>query len=54
MDVDAGIIIILEAGGKVTDFYGKSFDKSSPELLASNGKLYEKILDLISSRSVTE
>jgi myo-inositol-1(or 4)-monophosphatase len=39
-DVAAGAILVKEAGGKVTDFQGKPFRLSNPELLASNGKLH--------------
>jgi myo-inositol-1(or 4)-monophosphatase len=39
-DVAAGALLVLEAGGKVTNFSGKSFDIHSKEILASNGLLH--------------
>jgi len=46
-DVAAGILIIGEAGGKVTDFNGNSGDYSGREVLATNGLLHETLLQLI-------
>ncbi len=46
-DLAAGWLLVEEAGGKVTDFGGKKFDLSAPEILASNKKLHEKLLTLI-------
>lgn len=46
-DVAAGILLVTEAGGKVSDFGGKRFKIDSPELLASNGKLHPKLLGVI-------
>lgn len=46
-DVAAGMLLIEEAGGKVTDFQGKEGDYSGAEVLATNGLLHEVVLDLI-------
>lgn len=46
-DVAAGILIIGEAGGMVTDYTGKSGDYSGREVLATNGILHEVLLELI-------
>lgn len=46
-DVAAGILIIGEAGGKVTDYKGNSGEYSGREVLATNGKLHEVFLNLI-------
>jgi len=43
----AGSIIVLEAGGKFTDYSGKKWKIHSEGILASNGKLHNKILKLI-------
>ena len=42
-DVAAGSLLVLEAGGKVTNFSGKSFDLGSKEILASNGFIHSSL-----------
>lgn len=48
-DVAAGILMVEEAGGKVTDMYGNTIKNRdlSKGLVASNGKVHEKLLRLI-------
>jgi myo-inositol-1(or 4)-monophosphatase len=46
-DVAAGILLIEEAGGKVTDFQGRRGDYSGREVLAANSFLHEELLELI-------
>ena len=46
-DIAAGIIIIKEAGGKVTDFKGKEADHYTNYIVASNGKVHNKILKVL-------
>ena len=45
-DYAAGIILVTEAGGKVTNFSGTPFsvDDSRNEVLATNGKIHNQIL----------
>jgi myo-inositol-1(or 4)-monophosphatase len=43
-DVAAGGLLVMEAGGNVTDFAGKPFDPLRREILASNRKLHGKLL----------
>jgi myo-inositol-1(or 4)-monophosphatase len=43
-DTAAGVLIVEEAGGKVTNFHGGPFELSSRETLASNGLLHEVLL----------
>jgi myo-inositol-1(or 4)-monophosphatase len=43
-DTAAGVLLVLEAGGKITDFSGGAFDISSRELLATNGAIHEELL----------
>jgi myo-inositol-1(or 4)-monophosphatase len=43
-DTAAGVLIVEEAGGKVTNFHGGPFELSSRETLASNGLLHESLL----------
>ena len=47
-DVAAGVLLVKEAGGKVTDFKGEPFDAFKPvQLLSSNGKVHAQILSTI-------
>lgn len=43
-DVAAGILLVEEAGGKVSGFQGQPFQLDSKELLASNGALHGALL----------
>lgn len=43
-DTAAGLLIVEEAGGKVTTFSGGDYDIYAPNILASNGMLHEQIL----------
>jgi myo-inositol-1(or 4)-monophosphatase len=43
-DTAAGVLIVEEAGGKVTDFSGGAFQIASRETLASNGLVHEALL----------
>ncbi|MBZ5570560.1 MAG: inositol monophosphatase [Acidobacteriia bacterium] len=42
-DTAAGVLIVQEAGGKVTDFHGGPFQLNSRETLASNGLVHEAL-----------
>lgn len=46
-DVVAGVIIIQEAGGKVTDYKGKDYTINSEGIVASNKKIHEEVIKLI-------
>ncbi len=48
-DIAAGILIVREAGGKVTDFDGKSDVLDSPSILASNSALHEALLKRVAT-----
>ncbi len=48
-DVAAGYIILTEAGGIVTDFNGGKYSVYNKEILASNGKIHNDILEVIKS-----
>ncbi len=48
-DYAAGILLVQEAGGKVTDMKGNPFTINSNDVVASNGKCHDKILKLIGS-----
>jgi myo-inositol-1(or 4)-monophosphatase len=46
-DTAAGLLIISEAGGKITTFDGGAYDIYAPNILASNGRLHQELLALI-------
>ncbi len=47
-DTAAGILLIEESGGRVTDFSGNHYRLDSREVLASNGLIHEELLGLFS------
>jgi myo-inositol-1(or 4)-monophosphatase len=49
-DVAPGVLLVQEAGGKVSDFQGNFWKPQTSDLLFSNKKLHENILSLISSQ----
>jgi myo-inositol-1(or 4)-monophosphatase len=56
-DTAAGILLIEEAGGRVSDFSGGHFRLDSREILASNGLIHEELLgffrDLFAGRNLS-
>jgi myo-inositol-1(or 4)-monophosphatase len=46
-DMAAGVIILRESGGKVTDFKGAPHSIYRRELVASNGVIHQAMLDLL-------
>lgn len=46
-DVAAGALILRQAGGKVTDFKGGNDWSSGNEVLASNGKIHEVMMEMV-------
>ncbi|MBI2133327.1 inositol monophosphatase [Candidatus Woesearchaeota archaeon] len=46
-DYAAGILLVTEAGGIVTDWNGRAWDNSTSYILASNGKLHEDIKKIV-------
>jgi myo-inositol-1(or 4)-monophosphatase len=46
-DTAAGRIILEEAGGKVSDFKGTPFSVYMKEILASNGRLHEEMINVL-------
>lgn len=47
-DVAAGVLLVREAGGTVTDIDGRPFRLTrGPELVASNGRIHEQMLDVL-------
>lgn len=48
-DICAGILLVEEAGGIVTDFNGNKIDIFSKRILASNAKVHQSILDVLNN-----
>lgn len=46
-DVAAGYLILNEAGGKLTDFTGNKYSIYNKEILASNGKIHNEMLEVL-------
>jgi myo-inositol-1(or 4)-monophosphatase len=47
-DIAAGIVILTEAGGRITHFDGTPCTMDSKRVVASNGKIHEELLDIVS------
>jgi myo-inositol-1(or 4)-monophosphatase len=45
-DTAAGILLVTEAGGRVTDFSGDPYKLDSREILASNGRIHAELVKL--------
>jgi myo-inositol-1(or 4)-monophosphatase len=56
-DTAAGILLVEEAGGRVSDFAGRTFRLNSEETLVSNGKIHNELVgmfeDLFAGRKLT-
>ena len=46
-DTAAGALIVAEAGGLVTDFAGEAFSNYMPEVVASNGLVHDRMIDVL-------
>lgn len=46
-DIAAGVLIVQEAGGKVTDLQGNEYNLRTRSLLASNEKVHDDLLQLL-------
>ena len=46
-DVAAGLLLVQEAGGMITDLEGQSYHLGGGEMLASNGRIHQELVDLI-------
>jgi myo-inositol-1(or 4)-monophosphatase len=46
-DTAAGLLIVTEAGGRITTFEGRDYDIYSPNILASNGVLHRELSMLV-------
>ncbi len=52
-DTAAASLIVKEAGGTVTDFSGNPYSIYKPEILATNGKIYAEMLEVIRKSAQT-
>ena len=43
-DMAAGVLMIREAGGRVTDMKGRAASLAGPHLLATNGRIHDQVL----------
>lgn len=50
-DIAAGVLLVTEAGGKVTDFRGKPWRPVNSDMVFSNGKVHGKILKILNTES---
>jgi len=48
-DVGAGVLLVKEAGGSVTDLKGDEWTLDSKDILASNGKIHDELLKILNS-----
>lgn len=44
-DAAAGSLMVLEAGGTVTDYYGDEYSIDAPGIIATNGNIHEYLLE---------
>ena len=52
-DFAAGLLLIEEAGGKVTDLEGKKWSLNPNGYIASNGIIHEQVLNIIKKTNIT-
>ena len=55
-DIAAAKVIVEEAGGKVTDFFGNEqrYDKSISGAVISNGKVHDEVIGIIKKYIIKE
>jgi myo-inositol-1(or 4)-monophosphatase len=46
-DIAAGVLLIEEAGGRISDFNGNELDIYTPKVLASNGLIHDAMSELL-------
>jgi len=46
-DVAAGVLLVSEAGGRVSDMEGGTLDLHAPRLLATNGKIHHEMTQIL-------
>jgi myo-inositol-1(or 4)-monophosphatase len=53
-DMAAGALLVLEAGGRVTDIDGAAFHVDAPGIVASNGLLHAGMLEVLAAEGRDE
>jgi myo-inositol-1(or 4)-monophosphatase len=48
-DVASAVLLVKEAGGKVTDLEGRDWEARQSDVIFSNGKIHDRIVELIKS-----
>jgi len=51
-DVAAGSLIVLEAGGRISTLSGNTMELDAGEILASNGRIHEQMMDVLRQAAV--
>lgn len=51
-DVAGGLLLVSEAGGKITNFAGDSITDTDTNFVASNGKIHEELLEALKSNKI--
>ena len=51
-DSAAGHLIVIEAGGYVTDFKGNPYSVYQPGIVATNGKIHDELLGIINGKTI--
>ncbi|HBC47908.1 MAG TPA: inositol monophosphatase [candidate division Zixibacteria bacterium] len=46
-DIAAGVLLVAEAGGKITDWSGEKYDIDTGEVLSSNVLIHDEMLDVL-------
>jgi myo-inositol-1(or 4)-monophosphatase len=46
-DTAAGYLIVEEAGGRVTKFGGEEYNINDQEIIASNGKIHDEMMNVL-------
>jgi myo-inositol-1(or 4)-monophosphatase len=49
-DMAAGVLIVRQAGGKITDFEGNPFTIYNDRLLGSNGRIHKEMMRILAAR----
>ncbi|MGI9069528.1 MAG: inositol monophosphatase family protein [Pyrinomonadaceae bacterium] len=49
-DIAAGVLLVEEAGGRITDFIGAPLNIYTPKVLASNGLIHDKMMQVLGTK----
>jgi myo-inositol-1(or 4)-monophosphatase len=49
-DGGAGILLVRQAGGRVTDLKGQEWNLKSKDMVATNGKIHDQLLNFINKK----